>query len=188
MTLSYKTILIFYIYFLRLFSLAFADIELLKEGYHYNHFNTGENMNLQVGVKILLKNDENKYLLLKRNADKYQNMKDLWDIPGGRIELNTSLYENLAREVREETGMQLASSIQILGAQDIFVKDKHVVRITYLGTATGTPILSEEHLDYGWFSLEEIISLEGLDKTFFNLLSENVPKVENFPEELSYRN
>ena len=37
---------------------------------------------LQVGVKVLLKNPEGKYLFLHRSAEKYPETQK-WDIPGG---------------------------------------------------------------------------------------------------------
>ena len=43
-------------------------------------------MELQVGVKAFLKNDEGRILLLKRSAAKYSEVgSELWDIAGGRI-------------------------------------------------------------------------------------------------------
>ncbi len=64
-------------------------------------------MNLQVGVKILLKSKEGKYLLVKRSAEKYPEVGAKWDIVGGRIDPGSSLIDNLKREVMEETGLEI---------------------------------------------------------------------------------
>jgi ADP-ribose pyrophosphatase YjhB (NUDIX family) len=64
-------------------------------------------MILQVGVKVLLKNKQGKYLLLKRSLKKYPNVVGTWDIVGGRIDLGVPLVENLKREVKEEVGFDL---------------------------------------------------------------------------------
>lgn len=40
-------------------------------------------MELQVGVKVLLKNKEGNYLLLRRSLKKYPGVKGRWDIAGG---------------------------------------------------------------------------------------------------------
>lgn len=134
---------------------------------------------LQVGVKILLFNEEGKCLLLKRNKEKYPEVRHLWDIPGGRIQPGIELRENLRREVFEETGMVLSlSTVTILDAQDILLKDKHVVRITYMGSATGNPQLSEEHVDFAWFTLHELSTLEGLDNYFSTLLANKKEAIE----------
>jgi 8-oxo-dGTP diphosphatase len=128
---------------------------------------------LQVGVKVILLNDHGHTLLLKRNPEKYPNIKHLWDLPGGRIQAGINLLENLQREVMEETGMTLRPGSIVFGAQDILLENKHIVRITYIGSANGTPKLSEEHVDFGWFTIEEMIALDGLDSYFSRLLSEN---------------
>ncbi len=64
-------------------------------------------MELQVGVKVLLRNKENKYLLLRRSPEKYPNAPLDWDIVGGRINPGLTLLDNLKREVKKETGLDL---------------------------------------------------------------------------------
>lgn len=73
-------------------------------------------MILQVGVKIFLKNEEGKYLLVKRCDKKYQNIDGCWDIVGGRIDTGTSLIDNLKREVREETQLPITSEPRLIHA------------------------------------------------------------------------
>src|SRR3989344_746256 len=113
-------------------------------------------MELQVGVKILLENEEGKYLVVCRFAEKYPEVGAKWDIVGGRITAGSSLVENLRREVREETGLKLKDEPELLTVQDILKSDKHVVRLTYIGFADGVVKLSEEHSEYKWLSLDEI--------------------------------
>lgn len=60
------------------------------------------NILLQVGVEILLKNDGGKFLLLRRSLQKYPKIKGRWDIVGGRINPGATLLENLKREVKEK--------------------------------------------------------------------------------------
>ena len=133
-------------------------------------------MELQVGVKVLLKNPEGKYLLIRRSDDKYQSVTNKWDIPGGRINAGATLLDNLAREVMEETGLVMNSASRIIGAQDIFdtANDRHIVRVTYVGTADGEPHLSEEHTDYQWATLEEMRALPNLDKYLKTLLESDI--------------
>ena len=61
-------------------------------------------MELQVGVKAIVRNKAGKYLLLHRNLAKYPDVKGGWDIVGGRINPGVLLHENLAREIAEEIG------------------------------------------------------------------------------------
>ena len=91
------------------------------------------NILLQVGVKILLKNKDGKYLLIHRSAEKYPEVKDAWDIVGGRINLGTSLMENLSREVFEETKLKIVGEPKLIAAQDILKTQRHIVRLTYVG-------------------------------------------------------
>lgn len=136
-------------------------------------------MELQVGVKVLLKNDEGKYLLIRRNPKKYPEVGPKWDIVGGRINPGSPLLENLAREVKEETGLELVGAPKIIGAQDIFTPkfpDRHVVRISYVGVAKGEPVIDEESLEWKWFSKEEIQALtpEELDRFFKEILDQGI--------------
>ena len=115
-------------------------------------------MMLQVGVKVLLKSDDNKYLFLKRAAS-FGSGGQQWDIPGGRINVDESLDDALRREVREETDLEL-EQYELVAAQDIFAPDKdiHVVRLTYIGLAPkGKITISDEHAEYTWMTRDEAI-------------------------------
>ncbi len=120
---------------------------------------------LQVGVKILLKNKEGKYLLLRRSLEKYPEIKGRWDAVGGRIEPGTSLMDNLRREVREETALTIVGMPTLIGGQDILrVPGKHIVRLTYMGEAEGEIVLDTNENDtYQWYTPEEIKNLEDID-------------------------
>ncbi len=133
-------------------------------------------MELQVGVKALLKNGEGKYLVLRRSLKKYPDVKGRWDIVGGRIEIGTPLLDNLKREIKEETGMDLAGEPQLLAAQDILRKeDKHVVRLTYLGEAIGDIVLDTNENDaYQWFTKAELEHQDDVDMYFKELLDKGL--------------
>ncbi len=120
---------------------------------------------LQVGVKILIKNKEGKYLLLRRSVEKYPEVENRWDVVGGRINAGVNLLENLKREVREETNLELIGEPKLLSAQDILKNPgKHVVRLTYLGEAEGEIKLDETENDqYQWFALDELKNSEDIN-------------------------
>lgn len=129
---------------------------------------------LQVGVKVLIKNSDNKYLFLKRSLVTYpETTGNNLDIPGGRIEIGTPLIENLQREVSEETGLTLdIASLKLLAAQDIIRAEKHVVRLTYTGTATGDIVLDpKEHESFEWIDLSDLKEKKELDKYTKEVLS-----------------
>jgi ADP-ribose pyrophosphatase YjhB (NUDIX family) len=133
-------------------------------------------MQLQVGVKIALKDKERRILLLRRSEKvygEYKHMWKQWDLPGGRIEPGKSLKENLQRELKEELNFNWKGSPTLLAAQDIIMPDRHVVRLTYLDHLSKTPKikLDNENTEYEWFSVKEMKSLgKGLDKFAKELL------------------
>lgn len=129
-------------------------------------------MELQVGVKIAIIR-QGKILLLRRADGKYGDLKvGRWDIAGGRINAGTALLENLKREVAEETKMEIVGRPKLLAAQDILKSpDRHIVRLTYMGKAKGSPVLSQEHDEYKWVSLAALTDMgENLDVFIKELL------------------
>lgn len=117
-----------------------------------------------IAVKCLLKNEDDKYLILKKTQE--ENKKDtssnLYDIPGGRIEYGENVVDALIREIYEETGINITlNNIQkILDATSVVRKDGlHLVIITYLVNIKNTNIkISSEHISFYW-----------ADKSFKNL-------------------
>jgi ADP-ribose pyrophosphatase YjhB (NUDIX family) len=137
-------------------------------------------MNLQVGVKVLLQNGNGKVLLLKRSEEKYGKTNGSWDIVGGRINPGTSLLENLAREIMEETKLQMISVPKLIAAQDIMPNEEHhIVRLTYVAHTEGGPQLDlVEHNEYKWVTFKELEAEEDLDAyTKHSLLMESCTKI-----------
>lgn len=124
------------------------------------------NNSLQVGVKVLLKNRNGEFLILKRLSGKGTLISGLWDIPGGRINQDESLFDGLKREVFEEVKISIdVRSLKIVGAQDIFYgSNNHVVRITFEGNIVDSNIfLSSEHTEFKWCNIGDILKLDKLD-------------------------
>ncbi len=85
-----------------------------------------------IGVGIIIIND-NKILLGKR---KNAHGSGSWRPPGEHLEFGESLEDCAAREVYEETGIQLMNIKRGPYTNDIFVHEKkHYVTIYMLGTA-----------------------------------------------------
>jgi 8-oxo-dGTP pyrophosphatase MutT (NUDIX family) len=133
-------------------------------------------MNLQVGVKVLLKNSEGKILLLKRSEEKYGKTNGSWDIVGGRIDPGTPLLDNLKREVEEETKLSLTSTSKLIAAQDIIPnEERHIVRLTYVAHTEGEPELDgREHGEYKWVTFEQLAEEKDLDVYVVSLLKEGL--------------
>jgi 8-oxo-dGTP diphosphatase len=102
---------------------------------------------------------EGRVLLAHRRPDKRAH-PDQWDLPGGVIEDGESELVALTRELHEELGVQIATGSTL-----------HLCRVV-VGPAAEPALLSawlvrewdgspanvapEEHLDIGWFDLEDV--------------------------------
>ena len=132
--------------------------------------------NLQVGVKIFLKNREGKFLIVKRSAKKYAKVVGNWDIVGGRIKYGTRLVDNLRREVKEETQLDIKSEPILIYAQDIISETYgHIVRLSYIGEAEGELVLDEEeNVEYKWLGVSEMKVQEDLDVYVKEILEKGI--------------
>ncbi len=135
-------------------------------------------MKLQVGVKIFLKNKNGNFLTIRRSPKKYKGTSGTWDIVGGRIDVGFKLIDNLKREVREETQLEIISDPILVYAQDIIPnEDLHVVRLFYVGKTQGEPILDmKENVEYEWLTLDEMKVKEDLDIYVKEILEKNLIK------------
>lgn len=122
----------------------------------------GKEGKLRVGTSAMIFNEEGKFLLTKRSDN------GLWCLPGGAVESGESLAEACAREVFEETGLQVRVK-RLVGVyshpdQLVVYKDGNkafIVAIHFEAEATGGKLgLSNETADYGYFSLAETETLE----------------------------
>ncbi len=113
---------------------------------------------LAVGVKVFLQNNQGEYLMLKRSQPYEGDTECKWDIPGGRLIPGEEQLAVARREVKEETNLNLISIDKVVGVQDILrVPGKHTVRITYVGKVEDGDISLDpkEHTEYKWLSLPE---------------------------------
>lgn len=101
--------------------------------------------------------DDVKGILLEKRSD-----NGLWCVPGGAIELGETLEEALAREVREETSLEIsepklfdvkASVHMIYPNQD----EVYYTDVVYLvKNYSGTLKHDEESTELKWFKIEEL--------------------------------
>lgn len=103
----------------------------------------------------ILSND--KLLLIQRRGEPEAGH---WGFPGGKVDWLEPVSEAVAREVYEELGIEL-TDLELLTAVDQIDPQApaHWVALVYLTEAfTGQPRLMEpeKHLDFGWFSLDDL--------------------------------
>ncbi len=121
-------------------------------------------MELQVGVKALIKDEQGRWLFLKRALPYRDEVIPRWKIPGGRISAGEPIYQGLAREIKEETGLTMTGTPRIIYAQDILrINEKHTVRLTFEATIEVGEIILDisdpndtHHVEYSWVPPEKI--------------------------------
>ena len=92
--------------------------------------------------------DDGKLLILKRSADDAQK-PNVWEIPGGRLELGEDPKEGLRRETKEETGIEV-DVVQPLNVRHFERDDgQTITMLIFLCEALSKKVeLSKEHTDY----------------------------------------
>ena len=120
--------------------------------------------------------DNKKILMVQENKPDIQG---LWDLPGGKLEVNEDIKQTAIRETLEETGYNIDLN-NILLIQN-YINDRGVLLIIYFYATLSDSVQVEyrknEINNVQWFTLEEIerISKEnirggdGFDKLLYNI-------------------
>jgi len=108
--------------------------------------------NRGVSVDGLVTRD-NKILLIKRGHDPF---KGFWALPGGYVDWNESTEEAVAREVMEETGLEV-NSCELIGVYSSPSRHpKQVNNIANRVVTTGEPKASDDAEEFQWCSLNDL--------------------------------
>ncbi|WP_040793095.1 NUDIX hydrolase [Nocardia paucivorans] len=110
-----------------------------------------------IGVAVIR---AGKLLVIRRVPDDYHG--GMYELPGGGVESGESFAECVARELFEETGLQLRGITDFLGGFDYATRTKAKVRkFSFLvDTEPGEIALSPgEHDDFAWIDAEALTRL-----------------------------
>lgn len=118
-----------------------------------------KHLSAHIGQYALIKNNENKILLLERARSR------TWCLPGGRLNENEEWDIAFLREIKEELGLECLDpkplAVNIL--KDAY-QTKYCVYFALSCSDLSTLKLSDEHSDLGWFGFAEIKSIAIEDK------------------------
>jgi 8-oxo-dGTP diphosphatase len=100
---------------------------------------------------------EGRLLLVRRGNEP---AKGLWSLPGGRLEAGELLSSAVAREVREETGLEVETG-ELAGVFEV-PGEPHYVVLDFIASAPGDddPVASGDADDARWVELDKIGELE----------------------------
>ena len=87
-----------------------------------------------------------------------------WSLPGGRVEPGERMADAAAREVREETGLNVDIDHPLDWVERIST-DRHFVIVDFSATVTErqSPTPGDDAADARWFDLDEIPTLALVD-------------------------
>lgn len=129
------------------------------------------------GIHVLIKKDD-KFLVLKTSKIKKEE-PETWDLPGGSIEFGEQPIDAAIRETREEAGIDVDVN-RIIGVWALEAKGNWSVELIALGTTKNdNVVVSSEHSEYMWLTLEEIKKLEPKRIHIKALLDETIVKPDD---------
>lgn len=113
-----------------------------------------ESNNIKFADAFIFCNNE---LLLLRRANYIKRYGGKWCLPGGHIDNDESPESCIAREIEEETGIQIGQ--QMMRSQVYTYDDGNKTQVFIIGLKDKPDVtISREHAQYKWVSYEDFKS------------------------------
>ncbi len=129
----------------------------------------------KVGVsqKAVIFNKEGKFLILLRGKTAPSNPLK-WDLPGGDVDWGEDPHESMAREIKEETGLEVGELTVFDVSARVTEDNYHWFTVAYrTNTKTEKVKISWEHDEFKWVNHKEFRELP------------TIPKIARFIEKLA---
>ena len=107
--------------------------------------------------------DSSNRIFLAKFREKFDRQ---WSIPGGKIEFGETPLEAVAREVREETNLDLRD-YEFICHGAFTLNNTHVIYLDYMAECTDASgvVLNDEFTEWGFFSQAELENIPVIPKT-----------------------
>lgn len=116
---------------------------------------------IKIGIGVMIKKG-NKILLGHRVSNGLDTggiyEPDSWCLPGGKQEYNETIFECAAREVKEETDLDI-SDMEVFGAIDDIQTDRHFITIHVIANKVEgeAKVMEKDKQDkWEWFELDKL--------------------------------
>lgn len=111
-----------------------------------------------VSQKALIFNNEGKFLTMRRTETAPTHPLS-WDLPGGILGEEEDAWEAIAREIKEETGLEV-KELKVTDVVSGLDKDIFWTTILYEGKVADDKVsLSFEHNSFKWVTADEYLAL-----------------------------
>lgn len=113
-----------------------------------------------VGAGAVVQDDDGRLLVVRRGR---APARGRWSLPGGRVESGERAADAAAREVREETGLQVEVA-SFLGFLEHIHGDHHIVILDFLAAVVGGQLAAGDDADaVAWVTRHELDALPTTD-------------------------
>ena len=108
-----------------------------------------------LSVKIAIKDNDGRYLFLRRSQTSSWN-PGRWEFPGGKLHPGETFQDAIHREVGEETGFEI-ELVKMLGAVEDETNGFRIVHLIMEGRIeSGEVVISGEHDKFEWVKWSDI--------------------------------
>jgi len=132
----------------------------------------------RAGMGVMVRNAKGEVLLGLRNSDVIKASSDLhgegtWTFPGGKFDFGDGLFEGAARELKEETDLDLIEA-EIISISNERTDGAHYITLGFMAKKYAGEVKTmepEEIVKWEWFALDSLPA---------NLFPPTKKMIENF--------